>query len=91
MKQSGKRDELVKRVAEYEEGTMYSTRAWLAAKVIKESNDLRTSQGVHSKVFVPVMPKSDWRSFQSQDIPTLFNYGHVQHYVLESIQVKTGS
>ena len=47
-------------------------------------------QGVHSKVFVPVMPKSDWHSFQSQDIPMLFNYEHVHHYVLESIQVKTG-
>ena len=39
---------------------------------------------VNNKVAVPVMPKSDWRSFQSQDNPTFFNYGHVHQYVLES-------
>ena len=32
-------------------------------------------------------PKSGWRVFPSQDIRSLFNYGHVYHYTLESLPV----
>ena len=34
----------------------------------------------------PDIPMSGWCSFQSQDIPSLFNYGHIYHYALESIR-----
>ena len=33
------------------------------------------------------MPKSGWRVFHAQDIPSLFNYAHVYHYTLESLPV----
>ena len=35
---------------------------------------------------VPIVPEKGWRSFPSQDIPSLFNYEHIYHYALESIQ-----
>ena len=34
----------------------------------------------------PDIPMSGWCSFQSQDIPSRFNYGHIYHYALESIR-----
>ena len=36
---------------------------------------------------MPQTPKSGWRVFPSQNIPSLFNYGHVYHYTLESLPV----
>ena len=38
--------------------------------------------------FVPTVPASRWRSFPSQDIPSLFNYayGHIYYYALESLK-----
>ena len=41
---------------------------------------------VEERVAVPVIPDLGWRSFPSQDIPVLFNYGHTYHYALESIK-----
>ena len=35
---------------------------------------------------IPCIPSSAWRVFPSQNIPSLFNYGHVHYYALESIQ-----
>ena len=37
-------------------------------------------------VSLPVIPTTGWREFQSHDIPSLFNYGHIHYYALESIQ-----
>ena len=41
------------------------------------------------RVDAPVIPDSGWRLFPSQDIPVMFNYGHVYHYALESIKTVT--
>ena len=35
---------------------------------------------------VPITPSSGWRVFPSHNIPSLFNYGHVHYYALDSIQ-----
>ena len=36
---------------------------------------------------IPVVPlPPDWNNFQSKDIPSYFNYGHIHHYALESIE-----
>ena len=35
---------------------------------------------------VPITPSSRWRVFPSHNIPSLFNYGHVHSYALDSIQ-----
>ena len=32
---------------------------------------------------VPLIPKTGWKAFPSQDLPSLFNYGHVYHYALK--------
>ena len=36
---------------------------------------------------MPETPKSDRKDFPSQDIPSLFNYGQVYNYALESLPV----
>ena len=57
---------------------------WLQAKILKENNINRT----HLKdLRVPQTPKSGCRVFPSQDIPSLFIYGFVYHYTLESLPV----
>ena len=58
---------------------------WFAAKVIKENQEVIVDKSIKSKLsFVPTVPVSGWRTFQSQDIPVLFNYGHIYYYALES-------
>ena len=57
---------------------------WFAAKVLYE--ELKRRETFNEKVAVSIVPEKGWRSFPSQDIPSLFNYGHIYHYVLESIQ-----
>ena len=37
-------------------------------------------------IFVPTVPSLAWHSFPSQDIPSLFNYGHIYYYMLEFIK-----
>ena len=32
-----------------------------------------------------VFPGEGWKSFPSLDIPNMFNYGHIYHYLIESI------
>ena len=60
---------------------------WFAAKVIKENQEVIVDKSIKSKLsFVPTVPVSGWRTFQSQDIPVLFNCGHIYHYALESIK-----
>ena len=56
---------------------------WFALKAIKENSELK---GNNSVVSLPVIPTTGWREFQSHDIPSLFNYGHIHYYALESIQ-----
>ena len=57
---------------------------WLQAKILKENKLNR----IHLKdLTVPGTPKSGWKVFPLQDIPSLFNYGHIYHYVLESLPV----
>ena len=60
-----------------------------AAKVLREStrlNNTNSASLIQQSVGIPVIPTSGWESFQSQDIPVLFNYGHIYHYALESVQ-----
>lgn len=55
---------------------------WFAAKVLKESSDLQESSNFTSP---PLIPSPSWHTFLSNNIPSLFNYGHVHFYALESI------
>ena len=59
---------------------------WFAAKVLKENEELKGRETLNEQVAVPIVPEKGWRSFPSQDIPSLFIYGHIYHYPLESIQ-----
>ena len=55
----------------------------LLLKVLQENSDVKTNSG---SISIPCIPSTAWRVFPSQNIPLLFNYGHVHYYALESIQ-----
>ena len=94
MKLSGKRDELVTRVSDcIKKGShrvldmSIDQGKWFAAKVIKENQEVIVDKSIKSKLsFIPTVPVSGWCTFQSQDIPVLFNYGHIYYYALRVYQ-----
>ena len=55
---------------------------WFAAKVLKESSDLPENGNLTSYPFIHSIGR---RAFSSNNIPSLFNYGHVHYYALQSI------
>ena len=55
---------------------------WFAAKVLKESSDLQENGNLNSPPFIPSTGR---RAFPANNISSLFNYGHVHYYALESI------
>lgn len=87
---SGKRDELLKRVSDCIKSGNHHTLdpsiddgKWFSAKVLKENAKLEANCSLSS---LPFVPSTGWRAFPSQNIPSLFNYGHVHYYALESVQ-----
>ena len=96
LKQTGKRTEIVQRVADCLKGPNHRVLdvsidggKWFAAKVLKENEELKGKADFGGRVDAPVIPDAGWRLFPSQDIPVMFNYGHVYHYALESIKTVT--
>ena len=90
LKLSGKRDELLKRVSDCIKSGNHHTLdpsiddgKWFSAKVLKENAKLQANCSLSLLSFVP---STGWRAFPSQTIPSLFNYGHVHYYALESVQ-----
>ena len=90
LKLSGKRDELRKRVSDCNKSGNHHTLdpsiddgKWFSAKVFKENAKLEANCSLSS---LPFVPSTGWRAFPSQNIPSLFNYGHVHYYALESVQ-----
>lgn len=55
---------------------------WFAAKVLQENSVVKTNSG---SISIQCIPSTGWRVFPSQNIPSLFNYGHVHYYALEDI------
>ena len=91
LKLSGKRDELLKRVSDCIKSGNHHTLdpsiddgKWFSAKVFKENAKLQANS-------LPFVPSTGWRAFPSQNIPSLFNYGHVHYYALESVQDINGA
>ena len=60
---------------------------WFSAKVFKENAKLQANCSLSS---LPFVPSTGWRAFPSQNIPSLFNYGHVHYYALESVCRRDG-
>ena len=56
---------------------------WFAAKAINANKELK---GNYKLVSVPLIPAGGWHTFPSQNIPSLFNYGHIHYFALEYIQ-----
>ena len=84
LKLSGKRADLISRVRDclkssnhYVLDSSIDEGKWLQAKILKKNHINR----IHLKdLTVPQTPKSGWRVFPSQDIPSLFIYGHVYQF-----------
>ena len=92
LKQGGKRGELLNRVRDCIASGSHRNLdpsiddgKWFAAKALQEQN-VQDKKGKSNIVLLPAIPSVGWRKFPSQDIPALFNYGHVHYYALESIQ-----
>ena len=90
LKLSGKRDELLKRVSDCIKSGNPSIDdgKWFSAKVLKENAKLEANCSLSS---LPFVPSTGWRAFPSQNIPSLFNYGHVHYYALESVEDINGA
>ena len=54
---------------------------WFQLKVMGEKEKQPASS--HPQ---PIMPITGWKPFQSCPIPTLFNQGHIFHYLVESVR-----
>ena len=82
LKLSSKREDIVQRVRDCVRNGNYHTRhrsgidrgKWFAAKVLQENSDVKTNSG---SISLTCIPSNGWRVFPSQNIPSLFNYGHV--------------
>ena len=87
LKLSGKRDELLKRVSDFTYQKRESSHARSGYRwwqmVISKNAKLQANCSLSS---LPLVPSTGWRAFPSQNIPSLFNYGHVHYYTLESVQ-----
>ena len=85
LKLSGKREDIVPTASEglCEERELshpwsgIDRGKWFAAKVLQENSDVKTNSG---SISLPCIPSNGWRVFPSQNIPSLFNYGHVYYY-----------
>ncbi|XP_065070738.1 uncharacterized protein LOC135695544 [Rhopilema esculentum] len=89
VKRTGKKQDLIDRVR----GAI-ETRQGIDPKVDggKWYDIKRSSLQVEDAPAVWKIPGEDWKSFPSCDIPSMFNYGHVYHYLVESIsQFATGN
>ena len=76
LKLSGKRDKLVKHVSH----------------CVKSGNHHMLDPSIDcSLVLLLFIPSTGCHAFPSHKIPTLFNYGHVHYYALESIQNVNGT
>ena len=95
LKLSGKRDEQLKCVSDcikcgnhhtldlsIDDGKRFS------AKVLKENGKLQVNCSLSS---LPFVPSTGRRAFPLQNIPSLFNYGHVHYYTLELVQDINGA
>lgn len=98
IKQTGKREDLLARVNDFlKSGNSHildsciDNGKWLEAKILRERKAGSHKSSTKTVNDVPVIvPQTGWKAFPSQDLPSLFNYGHVYHYALESLPTLPG-
>ena len=56
---------------------------WLEAKILRNRKPESLEASIKTVPDVPLIPKTGWKAFPSKDLPSLFNYGHVYHYVYQ--------
>ena len=52
-------------------------------------NAAQLSSHLPASDLLAVPPVTGWKTFPSQAIPQMFNYGHIYHYLLESVPTST--
>jgi len=86
LKECGKRGELLKHVREcitsgshrHPEPSIKNGKSYAARALQEQKAQGKKRQS--NLVSFPAIPFAGWRKFPSQDIPALFNYGHVHFY-----------
>ena len=56
---------------------------WLEVNILRNRKPESLEASIKTVHDVPLIPKTGWKAFPSQDLPSLFNYGHVYHYVYQ--------
>ena len=97
LKQSGKREDLLARVNDsLKSGNHHildpgiHNGKWLEAKILRNRKPESLETSIKNVPDVQLIPKTGWKAFPSQELPSLFNYGHVYHYALESLPALPG-
>ena len=88
LKQAGKREDLLTRVNDcLKSGNHHildpgiDNGKWLEAKILRNRKPESLEASTKTVPDVLLIPKTGWKAFPSQDLPSLFNYGHVYNYV----------
>ena len=91
LKQAGKREDLLARVNNCLKGGInhhilnpsIDDGKWMEVKILKDRKGESLETSTKTMPDVPLILKTCWKAFPSQDLPLLFNYSHVYHYVLD--------
>ena len=59
---------------------------WYAQKVHELRKQSDTSVTSHGKTNPPILPITGWQDFKAVPFPTNFNYGHIHHHIVESVE-----
>ena len=54
---------------------------WLEAKILRNRKPESLEASIKTVPDVLLIPKTGWKAFPSQDLSSLFNNGHVYHFV----------
>ena len=101
LKQAGKREDLLARVSDSLKNGNHHILAfsinngkWLETKLLRERNAKSLKSRTQTVTDVPQIPKTGYigrYSHPSQDLPSLFNYGHVYHMLLNRCRLCQGN
>ena len=60
---------------------------WLELKILRNRKPESLEASIKTVHDVPLIPKTGWKAFPSQDIPSSFNYHHVYHFYQSRAQM----
>ena len=60
---------------------------WYAQKVHELEKQDCGATSSHQKYSRPLLPIRGWQDFKEIPFPTNFNYGHIHHHIVESVEL----